>query len=125
VGASTTIAVVLHELPHELGDFAILLESGWSVKPALLANFASSLTCFIGLLIGLEVSDSIDAQQWILSLASGMFLYIALTTVMPQLVHHLVHSKAWGYDMLRFHLGFGVSVMVMILLGRYEKEINV
>eukprot|EP00045_Choanoeca_perplexa_P015981 m.209151 g.209151 ORF g.209151 m.209151 type:complete len:720 (+) comp17136_c0_seq2:136-2295(+) len=125
VGASTTIAVVLHELPHELGDFAILLESGWAVKRALLANFASSLTCFIGLFIGLEVSDSIDAQQWILSLAAGMFLYIALTTVMPQLIHHLVHSKAWGYDMLRFHLGFGISMMVMILLGRYEKDIDV
>lgn len=95
LGFSTTLAVLCHEVPHELGlvhcgiqvsptrvgDFVVLLESGWSVKNALLANFASSLTAFLGLIIGLEASNTLDAQQWILALAAGMFLYIGLTDI--------------------------------------------
>ncbi|PVD37340.1 hypothetical protein C0Q70_04339 [Pomacea canaliculata] len=78
VGIATSIAVFCHELPHELGDFAVLLRNGMSVKRALLWNFFSSLTAFIGLFVGLSVATSEEVQTWIFAITAGMFLYISL-----------------------------------------------
>jgi zinc transporter ZupT len=77
-------SLLLYSRPAYTGDFAILLESGWSVKAALGANFLSSLTAFIGLFIGVAGSDTEDSQQWMLALAAGMFLYIAMTTIVRE-----------------------------------------
>ena len=60
------------------GDFAILLNAGLSKKKALLFNFLSACTCYLGLIIGISLSEVAHATPWILGLAGGMFLYIAL-----------------------------------------------
>ena len=78
VGVSTTLAVFCHELPHEIGDLAVLLEGGWTVPQALLYNFASALTAFLGLFVALGSDPSDDFTRWILTFTLGMFLYIAL-----------------------------------------------
>lgn len=77
VGIATTITVFCHELPHELGDYAILVSSGLSRGRALLFNFLSSLTAFIGLYIGISVSTDDTVRQWIFAITAGLFLYIA------------------------------------------------
>ncbi|EDQ91556.1 uncharacterized protein MONBRDRAFT_15239, partial [Monosiga brevicollis MX1] len=125
-GISTTIAIVLHELPHELGDFAVLIESGWTVKRALLANFLSSLTAFIGLFIGLAVAGStFESQQWVLSAAAGIFLYIALSDIVPELMSLLVHSKNFVLSLALATGGMWVSIGIMIVLAKYEDDIAV
>lgn len=55
-GMSTALAVFCHELPHEFGDFAVLLRAGMSVRQALGYNFLSSVTSFVGMVIGIMVS---------------------------------------------------------------------
>merc|ERR1711962_1309853 len=76
-----------HELPHELGDFAGLLTAGMSVKKALLANFLSACSCYIGLVIGIQVGQQLDVRLWIFAIAGGMFLYVALVDMLPDLMH--------------------------------------
>ena len=60
------------------GDFAVLLTAGMSVKMALLANFLSALSCYIGLGIGIYIGQEGEVRFWIFAIAGGIFLYVAL-----------------------------------------------
>lgn len=66
------------------GDYAILVSSGLSRGRALLFNFLSSLTAFIGLYIGISVSTDDTVRQWIFAITAGLFLYIALADMVSQ-----------------------------------------
>lgn len=77
-GFSTAIAVFCHELPHELGDFAVLLKAGMSAKKAVYYNFLSSILSFFGMALGICIGDTPEASAWIFAVAAGLFIYIAL-----------------------------------------------
>jgi len=61
-----------------VGDFAILLNAGMSVKQALVYNFASALPCIMGTVVGVAVGNISSATSWIFAFIAGLFLYIAL-----------------------------------------------
>lgn len=77
-GFSTAFAVFCHELPHELGDFAVLLKAGMSAKQAVYYNILSSILSFFGMCFGIWIGDTPQASQWIFAVAAGLFIYIAL-----------------------------------------------
>uniref|UniRef100_H3ADI8 Solute carrier family 39 member 10 n=1 Tax=Latimeria chalumnae TaxID=7897 RepID=H3ADI8_LATCH len=78
-GVSTSVAVFCHELPHELGDFAVLLKAGMTVKQAIVYNLLSALMAYVGMLIGTAVGQyANDVTPWIFAITAGMFLYVAL-----------------------------------------------
>ncbi len=87
LGLVTTAAVVIHEVPHEIGDFAILIRSGMSRRGAIIAQVATALGCVGGTVVGLVAHQFAQTSAWILPFTSGGFIYIACTTVLPDLLH--------------------------------------
>lgn len=85
-GFIATLAVLAHEIPQEIGDFAVLVQAGYSRKKALLFNFISALSAFLGgILILIFPQIDSDLSQYILPLAAGGFIYIALADLIPEL----------------------------------------
>jgi zinc and cadmium transporter len=84
VGVSTLIAVVAHEIPQELGDFGILIHSGWTVRKALIVNFISSLTFLAGGLIVYFLARDVNVS-YLLPFAAGTFIYIAAVDLIPEI----------------------------------------
>merc|ERR1712032_1481669 len=91
-GLSTSIAVLCHELPHEVGDFALLLSQGMTVRTAIFYNIVSSVFAAFGLLAGLLLGSQEGLSSWLLSAAVGVFLYVALVSMMTELQGKNLHS---------------------------------
>ncbi len=114
VGVATTLAVILHEIPQEIGDFAVLLHAGYTRKRALWLNFLSALTALLGtcfaFLLG-EVGESL--VSWVLPLAAGGFIYIAVADLIPEL--HKTKKVKQSLSQL-FSLILGVVLMAGLVL---------
>lgn len=86
IGIATTIAVVLHEIPQEMGDFGVLLHAGFSRTRALLFNFLTASLAILGALTSLFVGGtSEDFTAAMLPLTAGGFIYIAGSDLIPEL----------------------------------------
>ena len=86
VGLATTLAVILHEVPQELGDFGILVYSGLPVRRAVLFNAASGLTAVLGAVVTLAVGEQLAGfTSALLPVAAGSFIYIAASDLIPEL----------------------------------------
>jgi zinc and cadmium transporter len=112
LGVATTVAVALHEIPQELGDFGILVHAGLKPSRALVLNFLSGLTAVAGGLLTLGFSSVAGVERFLLPFSAGAFVYIASTDLIPELhkepepVKSLVQVVA---------LLFGVGVMSALL----------
>ena len=128
---SISIAVLCEELPHELGDLAILLNSGMSLKRALLYNFLSACTCFLGLVVGILMGRELpEASTWIFAIAGGMFLYISLVDMLPEMTvtaeEASRESVKKGLSMLLVqNIGMLTGFTIMFLLARYKKDMAI
>ncbi len=86
VGIATTIAVILHEIPQEIGDFSILIHAGYSKVRALWLNFISALFAVVGLFLVFIVGEATEHLiTFIIPLAAGGFIYIAMSDLIPEL----------------------------------------
>lgn len=83
-GIAAFVAAVAHEVPQELGDFAILVHSGWSARAALRWNFISALTFPLGAVLAWAISRSLPVASLVL-FACGNFLYIAASDLVPEI----------------------------------------
>lgn len=122
-GVSVSVAVMFEELPHELGDLAILINSGMSLRQALFYNFLSALTCLAGLCIGILAGEI--GGSWIFGLAGGAFLYISLVDMLPEMTRDAeLQSKKSVRDGLIMlgtqNIGFLSGVALMYLLLRFS-----
>ena len=116
LGLATTIAVIFHEIPSEIGEFGVLIHSGFSAKKALLFNFLSGLTAILGAIIVLVLGPRInDFSLFLLPITAGGFLYIAGSDLLPEL-HHDVKLSTSLWQMILIILG--ISIMAsLVLLG--------
>lgn len=89
VGMAVTAAILLHEIPQELGDFGVLVRGGYSTRKALLANVATGVMSILGALLTYFFIEWVPAlQPFLLPFTAGGFLYIALADLIPQLHEH-------------------------------------
>lgn len=86
LGVTVTVAVIAHEIPHELADFTILLNAGFSNSKALFYNFLSATTAIFGTLLVLWVSTTAHSViPYLVPFGAGNFLYIAMSDLIPEL----------------------------------------
>lgn len=115
LGITTTIAVLLHEIPQEVGDFGVLVYAGYSKKKALLMNFLISLTAIVGGLVGLLLSNSIAAFSGIMvSFTAGGFIYIATSDLIPEMKKETAINKTI-LQLLGIVLGIGIMLLMMLI----------
>lgn len=116
-GIITSIAVFIHEIPQELGDFGIMLHMGYSRNKVLKFNIISALSAFAGALLGFYAVRTIEGVLPILlSLTAANFIYLSLSDLLPEL-----HHKTKGNSILHT-LPFFLGVILIILLTQLIKE---
>ncbi|XP_068188875.1 zinc transporter Slc39a7 [Antennarius striatus] len=117
VGAVTTLTILLHEVPHEIGDFAILVQSGCTKRKAMSLQLLTAIGALAGTACSLLAEGvGAAATAWILPFTAGGFVYIATVTVLPEL---LAGRSSFGQSLMEIlALLFGVGMMVLI--AEYE-----
>ncbi|XP_037373052.1 zinc transporter ZIP6-like [Talpa occidentalis] len=130
-GLSTSVAVFCHELPHELGDFAVLLKAGMTVKQAVLYNALSAMLAYLGMATGIFIGHYAEnVSMWIFALTAGLFMYVALVDMVPEMLHNDASDHGcsrWGYFFLQnagILLGFGIMLLISIFEHRIVFRIN-
>lgn len=115
IGVLSTFAILVHEIPHEVGDFAILLKSGFSRWDAAKAQICTATAGIMGSMIAVVFgsSDSVESKtSWILPFTAGGFLHIALVTVLPELIKE--ESRLESFKQLA-SLILGIIVMAVLI----------
>lgn len=115
LGLATSIAVFLHEIPHELGDFSILVHGGFTKGRALFVNFISALVSLLGAVFTFLLSSYIPNLQMILiPIATGGFIYVAGSDLIPEL-HKVSGIKISIIQVLTFILGIIIMASLLLL----------
>jgi len=110
LGISTALAILFHEIPQEIGDFAILIHHKVSIKKAFLLNALSALASLFGVLIFFLFTSSIESLSfYILPLTAGAFIYLASSDLIPELHRH--DSKLSQSLLQLFFLVLGIFLM--------------
>jgi zinc and cadmium transporter len=116
VGIATAIAVALHEIPQEIGDFGILVHGGFTKKKALLVNFLSACTAIIGTAATLWIGTSItNITIFLIPFAAGTFIYIAGADLIPELHKDSENLKHSLLQFILFVLGMAVMAALLLL----------
>lgn len=115
LGITTTLAVILHEIPQEMGDFGVLIHGGFGRKKALLMNFAASVGAVLGAIVILLLNTKVAAiSSFIVPFTAGGFIYIAGSDLIPEMKKETQSFKAILHIITLF-LGLGVMLLLLKL----------
>jgi zinc and cadmium transporter len=116
IGISTTLAVIFHEIPQELGDFGVLIHGGFSKKKAVWFNFLTALTAILGALIVFVVGATIEGFiPLLIPFAAGNFIYIAGSDLIPELRKDEPDLKKATLQIVSITLGVVIMLLVLLL----------
>ncbi len=117
VGISTTIAILFHEIPQEIGDFWVLIHWWFNKKKALIINMLTGLSALVGVIIALIISTHItNITSFFIPFAAGSFIYIAWADLIPELHKENKIWQSW-IQILSFLLG--IAIMSLLLVWEY------
>lgn len=115
IGITTTLAIILHEIPQEIGDFGILVHGGLPVKKALFFNFLLALSAVVGAILSLAIGTHIkDYILLSLPITAGGFIYIAGSDLIPELQHDCKASTSF-WQFISIILGMGIMALLTLL----------
>jgi zinc transporter 7 len=114
IGIVTTITILLHEVPHEIGDFAILIKSGCSKKKAMFLQLTTAVGALAGNVLAL-LGTSEESSPWILPFTAGGFIYIATVSVIPELLEHNTKLGQSLKEISALLLGVGMMVLITLI----------
>lgn len=116
LGIITTVTIFLHEIPHEIGDFAILVQSGCTKKKAMMLQFSTAIGAMLGTICSLFAEGIGEAATaWILPFTAGGFIYIATVSVIPELLEDTKLGQS-----VKEIIALLVGVYMMVLIGQFE-----
>lgn len=116
IGYVTTFTILLHEVPHEIGDFAILIQSGYNKRKAMMLQLITAIGALIGTYVSLLAEGMGDVtSKWILPFTAGGFIYIATVSVIPELLTD-TNFRQSVKEIISLLLG----VCMMVLIALYE-----
>ena len=114
LGIMAWLAAAAHEIPQELGDFAVLIHGGWGKRKALLFNVLSALTFLLGGLVAYFLSFNLDIS-FLIPFAAGNFIYIGATDLVPEINKH-ENIKVNSINFLVFTFGILLMLFIKVLL---------
>lgn len=114
-GIASTVAIVLHEIPQEIADAAVLTYSGMSRRKVLRFNFLTALTAVVGVILAYFIDSVVEgAERYLVPLAAGQFIYIALADLLPE-IHKKSGTKKYVLEIGAFILGIAVMYGLTLL----------
>jgi zinc transporter 7 len=117
-GGLATLAVLFHEIPHELGDYSILVSSGFSKMEAIKTQFVTAVAAYCGTFVGLygmTAMKEILGNDLMIPFTAGGFLYLSSVTILPELLQKKVSRRARMTQIVAFCIGIGFMYMVGVL----------
>ncbi|KAK3687515.1 zinc transporter [Podospora appendiculata] len=141
IGATTTVAVFFHEIPHEVGDFALLVQSGFSKKQAMGAQFVTAVGALLGTVIGIAVQEfggagagsdgpmgraagiwgtSLNWGDMLLPFTAGTFLYVGTVAVIPELLETGPHNGAEVRKTLVQFAAIALGAGIMLFISWHD-----
>lgn len=140
VGATTTMAVFFHEIPHEVGDFALLIQSGFSKRSAMGAQFITAIGALMGTLIGIAVQEygggssgaaplpmtggiwgtSLTTGDLLLPFTAGTFLYVGTVAVIPELLETGKNKRTELVKTLKQFAAIALGAGIMLWISWHE-----
>lgn len=116
LGMTTTIAMIIHEIPQEIGDFGVLIHGGYSKRKALFLNFMSGLVALAGTIIALAIGSSSEAfMKMIIPFAAGGFIYIAASDLIPEL-HKVYKVSTSIWQIILFIMGIAAMFLLKFII---------
>ena len=116
IGISTTLAVIFHEIPQELGDFGVLIHGGFAKRKALWFNFLTALTAIVGAIIAFVVGTALEGFiPLLIPFAAGNFIYIAGSDLIPELRKDVPDLKKATLQIVSITLGVFMMLLVLLL----------
>jgi zinc and cadmium transporter len=115
LGIATSVAVLLHEIPHEIGDYAVLVHAGYAPGKAVVFNFLTALLSLAGALVTLALGQAVaDFTRLVLPIATGGFIYVAGADLLPELQKE-TRLQTTLAQLAAMSVGIGLMLLLLLL----------